>query len=46
MYAVLIVEQDFIVQGGDPTGTGRGGQSIYNNGYVFFHSNSLFYEFH
>ena len=26
-------EQDFIVQGGDPTGTGRGGESIY--GYEF-----------
>ena len=25
----------FIVQGGDPTGTGKGGASIYNNGGMF-----------
>ena len=24
-----IVEQDFMIQTGDPTGTGRGGTSIY-----------------
>ncbi|KAL8094913.1 hypothetical protein AgCh_036429 [Apium graveolens] len=29
------IVKDFIVQGGDPTGTGRGGQSIYNNGGKF-----------
>jgi peptidyl-prolyl cis-trans isomerase-like 1 len=27
----VVFMQDFIVQGGDPTGTGRGGQSIYGS---------------
>lgn len=30
----FIAHQDFMIQGGDPTGTGRGGESIY--GYLFF----------
>lgn len=28
-----IVNQDFVIQGGDPTGTGKGGDSIF--GYLF-----------
>jgi peptidyl-prolyl cis-trans isomerase-like 1 len=31
--ALLTLRQDFIVQGGDPTGTGRGGESIYGKGF-------------
>jgi hypothetical protein len=30
--------QDFMIQGGDPTGTGRGGSSIY--GYVVYNAKS------
>ena len=33
------VQKDFIVQTGDPTGSGKGGESIY--GYVLPHSHSL-----
>ena len=27
------IVRDFVIQGGDPTGTGRGGQSIYGYGF-------------
>lgn len=36
------VVKDFIVQGGDPTGTGEGGESIYGKPFkVDFHSHLL-----
>jgi len=41
--------QDFMIQGGDPTGTGRGGTSIYGQKlyvpllYTFFHTHLLAY---
>lgn len=36
----LCNNQDFMIQGGDPTGTGRGGESIY--GYVSVYYVTLF----
>lgn len=31
------VIKDFMIQGGDPTGTGRGGESVYGYGTLFSH---------
>lgn len=36
------VIKDFMIQGGDPTGTGMGGQSIWNNSFEDEFSNELF----
>lgn len=33
MYLLFSSNKDFMIQGGDPTGTGRGGTSIYGWGY-------------
>lgn len=34
MSAFLFVPQNFMIQGGDPTGTGRGGQSIWGRPFL------------
>ena len=38
------VIKDFMIQGGDPTGTGRGGASIWNKEFVNEHANNVVFD--